>query len=48
MGKMVLPVRWLNEDAFYPNEDEFRPVLILNKMMKIMTSKNGRWSLVMP
>ena len=24
--KMVLPVRWLNEDAFYPNEDEFRPV----------------------
>ena len=24
--KMVLPVRWLNEDAFYPNDDEFRPV----------------------
>ena len=22
--KMVLPVRWLNEDAFYPNEDDFR------------------------
>jgi ectoine hydroxylase-related dioxygenase (phytanoyl-CoA dioxygenase family) len=24
--KMVLPVRWLNEDAFYPDEDEYLPV----------------------
>ena len=24
--KMVLPVRWLNEDAFYANEDDYLPV----------------------
>ncbi|XDZ64771.1 phytanoyl-CoA dioxygenase family protein [Alphaproteobacteria bacterium LSUCC0684] len=24
--KMVLPVRWLNEDAFYPDDDEYLPV----------------------
>lgn len=24
--KMVLPVRWLNEDAFYPDEEDYLPV----------------------